>query len=156
MSHAEAREACRALGGDLASIHSEAENEEAFALTGGVSARIGLTDAAVEGTFVWEDGTPLDYVNWASGQPNNNGNEDCATFGPSATQGMWYDAPCEANALAQGYICRKSSPISFIQSWTSFEFEQFCRKTSLMPKLPPRVQFPLYFPSLRSDRHEDG
>ena len=37
-----------------------------------------------EGTFVWSDGTPLDYTDWEEYEPNDYGNnEDCgiiATF----------------------------------------------------------------------------
>ncbi|WP_432410226.1 HYR domain-containing protein [Rasiella sp. SM2506] len=30
---------------------------------------IGLTDVAAEGTFEWQDGSPVTYTNWAPGQP---------------------------------------------------------------------------------------
>ena len=32
---------------------------------------IGANDLETEGTFVWSDGTELDYTNWYPGQPNN-------------------------------------------------------------------------------------
>lgn len=66
----------QSLGGRLATIDDSAENAwivQAFAPLY-VDARlfIGLNDIHVEGTFIWTDGTPIDYVNWGSGQPDNN------------------------------------------------------------------------------------
>ena len=31
---------------------------------------IGLTDHNAEGQYVWSDGTPVDYLNWGPGQPD--------------------------------------------------------------------------------------
>ena len=49
---------------------------------GSANTFIGATDRAVEGTFVWDDGTPLSFTNWRAGEPNNGGSgatyqEDC-------------------------------------------------------------------------------
>ena len=38
----------------------------------------GFTDASVEGTWEWIDGAPVNYTHWDNGEPNQNGNEDCA------------------------------------------------------------------------------
>ena len=107
-THASARAACQALGGDLASIHSAEENAAAFALTGGKSTRIGLTDAAAEGTFVWDDGTPLDYEAWNGGEPNSSGgDEDCVGYLQGAGD-RWHDIRCDitSDRTDLGYICR--------------------------------------------------
>ena len=32
---------------------------------------IGASDILLEGRFVWEDRTPLNYTNWGKGQPDN-------------------------------------------------------------------------------------
>ena len=111
-THASARAACQALGGDLASIHSAEENAAAFALTGGKSTRIGLTDAAAEGTFVWDDGTPLDYEAWNSGEPNSyGGDEDCVGYLQGAGD-RWHDIRCDVTSdrTDLGYICRSPCP----------------------------------------------
>lgn len=59
-------------GGNLVSIGSEAE--EAF-LTSTFGSDflfwIGFTDEAMEGTWVWTDGSPVTYTNWAFGEPND-------------------------------------------------------------------------------------
>ncbi len=85
---------CQTLGGAFASIHTEAEQR---AVTAAAAARratrwwIGLTDGYSEGTFTWRDDSPLDYTNWADGQPDDNGGyEDCAAL-DAGNGGTWAD-----------------------------------------------------------------
>ena len=78
-----ARAVCQAEGGDLASIHTEAENAVAYELSAGQSVWLGLTDAAEEGVWTWSDGSPLDYTPSAGEgfrYDNHGGDEDCAGF----------------------------------------------------------------------------
>ena len=105
-----ARAACRAQGGDLASIHSEAENAEAYALTGGESTWLGLSDAEDEGHWTWSDGSPVDYTPSAGEgfwTDSYDGDEDCAGFWyghwQSDAGGMWDD-------LGGRVSCGKSLP----------------------------------------------
>ena len=50
---------------------------------------IGLTDQAVEGTWAWGSGAPINYLNWGSGEPWNqgDGNVDGAYM---ASDGSWH------------------------------------------------------------------
>lgn len=80
-SWAEARFSAQQNGGYLATITSQAEND--FVYNNGVKdpnapvgiypngVWLGLNDAAVEGTFVWENGEAVSYTNWDPGEPNN-------------------------------------------------------------------------------------
>ncbi len=101
-----ARQACERHGGKLASIHNAAENE--FVTTVAFARRqtrwyIGALDWPDEGEFMWVDGTPFDYENWADGEPNNNGNaEDCVLFGHRNTP-QWNDVYC---GVYTSYVCR--------------------------------------------------
>jgi len=55
---------------------------------------IGYTDQRVEGTWVWEDGTPSGYENWGPGEPNDTGSgEDCGQLN-RYSDGTWNDEPC--------------------------------------------------------------
>ena len=38
---------------------------------------IGLSDALEEGTWVWSDGSPLDYVNWVANHPTTDPTKYC-------------------------------------------------------------------------------
>jgi hypothetical protein len=87
-SEAEARQ----LGGHLVTVNDAAENLfilNTFTDSGADALRslwIGLTDSAVEGTFVWASGEPVTYVNWAPGEPNNV----ATRFGPENFGAIWY------------------------------------------------------------------
>jgi hypothetical protein len=67
------------LGGHLVAIGDAFENEfvkNRFGVATNLFATqhdlwLGLTDQAVEGTFVWSNGDPLSYTNWVLGEPNN-------------------------------------------------------------------------------------
>ena len=91
----------RAAGGQLVVIDSAAEN--AFvASTFGDGLRsipIGLSDVASEGDWVTPDGDPAPYTNWASGEPNNAGNQDYARIATYA--GEWDDGGNSEQAFIQ-------------------------------------------------------
>src|SRR5690554_316808 len=85
-------------GANLISVQSQEENDcilsELTRLGYGTGAVIwiGFNDEAVEGTFEWYDQSPVTYTNWAPGEPNNSGNEDCTQIYPA--QGTWNDLNC--------------------------------------------------------------
>ncbi|XP_028971190.2 macrophage mannose receptor 1 [Esox lucius] len=97
----EAREYCKAIGGDLLSIHSATDLQslkdvpsihyETF--------WIGLSAQDPNIGYVWTDESPLSFQNWNDGEPNNmNGVESCAEMYVNYWQpgGSWNDAHCES------------------------------------------------------------
>jgi hypothetical protein len=79
-------------GGYLATINSQEENDLLSGFLNSQCALIGLSDSAHEGTFVWSNGEPLEYTNWANYQPNNEGgNQDCTVLCADG----WNDTQCE-------------------------------------------------------------
>ncbi len=94
----EARGHCESLGAHLIILNSEAEQSEVFAQSPIEYFWLGLTDAEVEGTFRWVDGsTPADhgFENW----PANDGNEgiaDCVYTQTDSTAG-WNIVTCEGS-----------------------------------------------------------
>ncbi|CAM9994962.1 unnamed protein product, partial [Heterosigma akashiwo] len=105
LSRDDAESACEAAGGMLASITSDEIDEEIILLTGGTTAWIGLNDESTEGTYVWADGTSVDYTNWNSGEPNDWGDsEDCVEI---TSSGGWNDNSC---STTQGYVCQWTAP----------------------------------------------
>jgi hypothetical protein len=59
----------------------------------------GFNDLASEGSWVWEDGSPVTWTQWNSLEPNNANNEDC---GQLIWGTHWNDWPCD---LASTFIC---------------------------------------------------
>ncbi len=93
---AQAMTYCEELGGHLASITSQAENDAVFAWmlsTGHQTAYFGLSDSVQEGTWTWAGGEPVGYTNWGPGEPNRgpNDDEDYAQFYYTKTDGTWND-----------------------------------------------------------------
>ena len=97
---------CVAQGGHLASIHSNAQQNEI--VQGALQVAddqwwIGLDDVALEGKFTWTDKSPLNYTGWAGGEPNDaGGNEDCVHIA-SWAGGQWNDIACQVELR---YVCR--------------------------------------------------
>ncbi|XP_065254347.1 macrophage mannose receptor 1-like [Emys orbicularis] len=94
----DARDFCRAIGGDLASIHSEEDQNVINSLDRAhyyQSYWMGLSAFDPDRGFTWSDGSPVNYENWADGEPNNyDGNEKCAMFN-GYTDMQWNDMFCE-------------------------------------------------------------
>ncbi|CAP26381.2 Protein CBG05976 [Caenorhabditis briggsae] len=75
----EAENKCNEVGAHLTSIHSVEENDflREFTRTGNVQENkwdnnvwIGFFFEKQSGTWKWLDGSPTDYTNWATGEPN--------------------------------------------------------------------------------------
>jgi hypothetical protein len=106
----EAREYCRARGGDLATILDANEYAAMRDKLPSGTWWLGLNDIAQEGTFVWADGEQSGFTDFGAGEPNNNlGIEDCVAFNwrlPGAGS-EWNDLPCYT-AENQAYpICAR-------------------------------------------------
>ena len=100
---ASAESACVAWGGHLASATSSVENAQIAAFSpDSASVWFGLNDIAIEGTWVWTDGSSTAYSNWADAEPNNSGGEDCGSMECSKLSHPWNDARCSD---LKPYVC---------------------------------------------------
>ncbi|XP_021244970.1 macrophage mannose receptor 1-like [Numida meleagris] len=101
-----ARDFCRAIGGDLACVHSEEEQKLISSLNTDyrhLSYWMGLNALDSDGGFTWCDGSPVNFQKWANGEPNNyDGNEKCGVF-YGYNDMKWNDMFCEH---MQDYICQ--------------------------------------------------
>ncbi|XP_009079447.1 PREDICTED: macrophage mannose receptor 1-like [Acanthisitta chloris] len=101
-----ARDFCRTIGGDLACIHNEEEQELIKTLDKyyiHLSYWMGLSALDADSGFTWSDGSPVNFEKWSHGEPNNyHGNEKCGVF--NAFYNMrWNDLFCEHML---DYVCQ--------------------------------------------------
>ena len=112
-----AEEFCEAVGGNLVSIHGEAENDFVKGLIAeqnfdNDTTWIGLNDIELEEAWKWVDETAVEFLDWSMGQPNNWGGcwwGDCAQHcvaidDPIIGFGGWNDLECDEEFK---YICKK-------------------------------------------------
>ena len=117
----EAERCCVEWGGHLASIHSDQENRAVNAIRNENHwTWIGLNDIAEEGNYVWTDGTPYDYNNYAPDEPNNHDvRENCINLLLHKGWGelKWNDYKCEKDSNVRvkrfSYVCKKGKFICF-------------------------------------------
>ncbi|XP_064619008.1 G-protein coupled receptor GRL101-like [Lineus longissimus] len=113
-----ARDLCIISGGYLVSINDQKEMEfihyTLTTLTKQLDNRfyIGLSDREREGSWTWEDGSPVTFSAWSvSGefaQPDGSQTEDCTMIllNNIYSFNQWHDIPCSYNKVNQ-YICEK-------------------------------------------------
>ncbi|XP_069548054.1 macrophage mannose receptor 1-like [Brachyistius frenatus] len=92
----EARDYCRAIGGDLVSIHSDIELR--IQPNWHITVWIGLSASDPVNSYIWSDGSPVNFQHWEDGEPNNKNNvESCAEFNPYKwyRSGSWNDVHCD-------------------------------------------------------------
>ena len=82
---------------------------------------IGLSQLSTTSGFVWSDGTPVNFVNWAGGEPNNaNGGENCAEM-------------LASNSRKFIYFLIQHSLINilflFLKAYGMVNYTKFCLKT---------------------------
>ncbi|XP_019641240.1 PREDICTED: uncharacterized protein LOC109482839 [Branchiostoma belcheri] len=104
---------CSLDGGTLAMPRDTATNEFLVGLKNAVDNnarfRFGLTDHHQEGVWMWNDNVPLgDFRPWGPGEPNSDGNEDCAEYWPGNHMhpNTWNDGPC--TQADRKFICQVS------------------------------------------------
>ncbi|MCI4395034.1 hypothetical protein PGIGA_G00175810 [Pangasianodon gigas] len=103
----ESKQDCNSRGADLVIINSTEEQEFIVKQLGHFEAWIGLSDREKEGEWKWVDGTPLTTKYWASGEPNNAGDEDCAVI-YSLNKAVWNDKKCSEKLhwICEKHVCQ--------------------------------------------------
>lgn len=106
MDYTTAKALCTAGAAEPASIHSQAANDQIFGMMLKVRDAIWIGLLRSGTAYAWEDATPLDFTNWASGEPDS---QDCAVMvgplGDQSRQGMWVDSRC--SSYYEEIVCRK-------------------------------------------------
>ncbi|XP_029976922.1 ladderlectin-like [Salarias fasciatus] len=98
---------CVSLGANLVSIHSEEEHNfvntliRNFDLTEGRT-WIGLSDIHEESSWMWSDGSRVDFVFWKTGEPNNNGGPEPCVETSFGVNKKWNDERC---SRMEPFVC---------------------------------------------------
>ncbi|XP_067686863.1 macrophage mannose receptor 1-like [Haliotis asinina] len=115
-----ARTACRAAGGDLTSVASKIENQFINSqiqkgFNDGVW--IGFNALKNVNSFVWTNGDPNQYTNWARNEPNNyqGHQENCVLMYSNGAQ--WNDDACDSN---HGYVCKAPKQVTAVTQQSPF------------------------------------
>ncbi|XP_054648050.1 alpha-N-acetylgalactosamine-specific lectin-like [Dunckerocampus dactyliophorus] len=97
---ADSQRVCTVLHANLVSISSRVENAIVLQMIRDtnngdiIDTWTGLHDTIEENHFIWTDGTPLVFDDFARGDPNSlGGNEDCVDI--EGDDALWHDNPCE-------------------------------------------------------------
>uniref|UniRef100_A0A0B7BIK3 Macrophage mannose receptor 1-like n=1 Tax=Arion vulgaris TaxID=1028688 RepID=A0A0B7BIK3_9EUPU len=120
-----ARQKCQMLGGDLASINSNDENNFFSTELSKIEIRlfwIGLNQLD-QSAYVWSDGSPESFLAWGPNEPNDfKGGERCVTF--YGNRGYWQDDDCGND---YGYVCKKmNSSTSTVLPVTTVDYDAVC------------------------------
>uniref|UniRef100_A0A671L2P7 Macrophage mannose receptor 1-like n=1 Tax=Sinocyclocheilus anshuiensis TaxID=1608454 RepID=A0A671L2P7_9TELE len=128
----EALDFCRELGGDLPSIHHEADIPWK---QGGVDpAWIGYRMYDPSAGFVWSDGSSSSYQSWTSDEPNNLNNiENCVEMRISIwdRDGAWNDINCQDSKnwycqIRKGTTCQSGKLYNETEDgWIQFKGSQY-------------------------------
>uniref|UniRef100_A0A669CXF4 Mannose receptor, C type 1b n=1 Tax=Oreochromis niloticus TaxID=8128 RepID=A0A669CXF4_ORENI len=136
----EARDYCRAIGGDLVSIHSSADLlprqferysviwstiryknlEHTFVHYRHNQYWIGLSAPDPDTGYVWSDGSPVNFQEWKDGEPNNENNaESCAQMKRNYWEKtfFWSDVHCEKY---NNWVCQIHAGTAWSQLSNSF------------------------------------
>ena len=100
-NYADSAKYCASQGMVIASIHSQAENNNVSKLLTGAS-YIGAAETAKNGIWTWADGSPWDYTS-SKNDGMNNPEEDHLVIGPG---GEWDD--WGTGGSLHGVVCRKA------------------------------------------------
>lgn len=104
----EAKKACEEMGGHLATITSQEEQDFISSLSGDEtligkwSVWIGLSDLEETGTWKWVTGEPFEYSNWANNEPSGKGEYLVAMWGRTGSSCKWNDC---SPTTAYAYLC---------------------------------------------------
>ena len=112
---------CAAMYGHLATVTSAEENAALAKIVtnhGGSTWLGGVRSSENYNVFVWVTGEEMTYTNWASGEPNDLGGEQCIHM--YANNGLWNDFNYNSTS-ATAYACEWDNLQSYLNYLTSMQ-----------------------------------
>lgn len=152
-----AKARCKAMGGHLATVSTDAENTFITSLAKktigdftNTGVWLGATDERTEGQWEWIDGTPFTYSAWFQGQPNNGGGKGGGEqylfllLQFRGTNGIefqgWCDQPRESKHHTAYFVCEWDTDTAFDQRDDSdtVSSRQRARSTTSNSQISPK------------------
>jgi len=114
----QAKTYCEGLGGHLATITSQGEDDVCYQLWKNSATNacwLGATDSSLEGIWKWITNEPWNYSNWGGSEPNGGTGENVLNYYGDYSDGRWND-------------CAADDEFPFICEWESEDIDHI-RKT---------------------------
>ena len=87
-----------------------------------------MNDRNIEAGYTWSDGSPVTFLNWHPGEPNDLNNvEKCTEMNPGDT--LWNDAVCY---LLNGYVCKQPLGKVYVVNRNPMDREGFTLSSHLL------------------------
>ncbi len=110
----EAKKRCEGMGGRLAQVNSQAEND--FLMKLAVERKLaaiwlGATDEVEERTWLWSNGAGLAFNNFANGQPDRSrSGKRYLVMMLKGQVGWWCNQPSQSDDWSPGFVCEWNAP----------------------------------------------
>jgi len=101
MTWNDAKAYCESVGGYLATVTSQEEQDWIWSNLEPLDCYFGASDIEEEGVWKWVTGEPWDYTNWAPGQPDNNFDGEHVIHWLTS-DGLWNDI---SGSHARIFVC---------------------------------------------------
>ncbi|GFS26660.1 metalloendopeptidase [Elysia marginata] len=98
--NSKAQKKCEGLKGTLPTVKDELENDYIQSIKGEGFTWLGMSDAVLQGKWIWADGIPVGWSNWENKVESISKNKDCAVMKDSGT---WSSVKCEQKYM---FMCK--------------------------------------------------